>query len=159
MFSAKPVGRAVFNTADGISLGDAVMLESNIPFDMTDRFVYELAEGRNSVDVVNMGDFYVRPKFIFDGAMSEIKVIYGKKAIEINNINTPVVIDFERCTVENKISESLISCMSGDLFECPSGRTWITVYTDKPARLQIKYEPVTIYDFDFSDIDWGADNA
>ena len=159
VFSAKPVGKAVFNTADGINLGDAVMLDSNIPFDMTDRFVYELAEGRNSVDVVNMGDFYVRPKFIFDGEMSEIKVMYGKKAIEINNINTPVVIDFERCTVENKISESLISCMSGDFFEFPSGRTSVTVYTDKPARLQIKYEPVTIYDFDFSDIDWGDDNA
>ncbi|MDY3030521.1 MAG: hypothetical protein SOS24_02025, partial [Clostridia bacterium] len=64
---------AVFNTADGISLGDAVMLDSNIPFDMTDRFVYELAEGRNSVDVVNMGEFYVRP-----AVFSPRLTLYGK---------------------------------------------------------------------------------
>ena len=159
IFQSAPIGEATFNTIDGIRLKDAVYLDSDIPLDMSGYFVKSLTSGSNAVDFVNLGDFYVRPQLEFAGDMKNITVIFGDSKIMLEDLTGNAVIDLEKCIVTDGNGNSLLGNMQGDFFELPAGRSMLQIYTDEPCTLSLRYTPRTIYDFDFSEIDWGDADA
>ena len=163
MFRTSPSGSAVFNTTDGVLLGGGVVLESDIPLDMTEYFEIPLPYGESAVRAVNIGDFYVRPVFEFDGTAENISVRLGDSKIYLENIiGDTKTIDCKKCTVTAVNSdgeENGMSCMRGEFFELPPGVSELTVYVSEPCIMRIRYTPQTIYDFDFSHIDWGEEDA
>lgn len=159
IFQSAPIGEATFNTIDGIRLKDAVYLDSDIPLDMSGYFVKSLTSGSNAVDFVNLGDFYVRPQLEFIGDMKNITVSFGDSKIILEDLTGNAVIDLEKCIVTDGNGNSLLGNMQGDFFELPAGRSVLQIYTDEPCTLSLRYTPRTIYDFDFSEIDWGDADA
>lgn len=153
------MGSAVFNTAEGIILDNAIALDSDIPFNMTDYFTKQLNYGSNFVNIINIGDFYVKPTLIFDGGAENITITYGNKKIMLEDLSTEVIFDNERCIVTNSLGENLAYKMSGDFFELIPGMSEIEIYVDTACGMTVKYVPKTMFDFDFSNIDWGNDNA
>ena len=158
IFQSEAIGRADFNVSDGIELGKAIPLDSNFPLDMSEFFVKDLTAGENTVEIVNIGDFYVRPILTFDGA-ANITVTYGDSKIMIEDLETDAVMNFEKCIVTNSDGDNLISKMSGKFFELPPGISELEIYASEECQMKIDYTPRTIYDFDFSQIDWGDGNA
>ena len=159
IFKTDAAGTATFDVLDGITLGDAVTLDSDIPLDMTQYFEKSLSYGENTVKFVNIGDFYIRPVLKFSGEASNITVTYRDTKIMLKDLSGDVIIDLEKCIVTNASGGNLISKMQGKFFELPGGVSELEIYVDKACTLQISYVPKTIYDFDFSSIDWGDDNA
>lgn len=160
IFSAGAIGLATFGAADGITLGDAVSLDSDIPLDMSGYFEKQLVGGENTVRVVNIGDFYIRPSFEFIGDTENITVKYGDTKILLEALTESVnIIDLEKCNVTDGNGNSILEKMQGDFFELPSGASELMIYTSAPCVLKIDYIPKTIYDFDFSEIDWGDADA
>lgn len=214
VFQSTAIGRAAFTTGDGIRLGDAVPLDSDIPLDMSAYFEKRLMHGENTVDFINLGDFYVRPvlRFCFgdgnapssartlrapakdsfnsytgaaapapplaeqdtaaaygDGkktlaerqaaAAKNITVTYGDSKIMLEGITADAAVDLEKCVVADGSGNSLMNKMQGNFFELPPGRSTLSVYVSAPCTLIIDYTPQTIYDFDFSSIDWGDADA
>ena len=158
IFQSEAIGRADFNVSDGIELGKAIPLDSNFPLDMSEFFVKDLTAGENTVEIVNIGDFYVRPILTFDGA-ANITVTYGDSKIMIEDLETDAVMNFEKCIVTNSDGDNLISKMSGKFFELPPGISELEIYASEECQMKIDYTPRTIYDFDFSQTDWGDGNA
>lgn len=159
IFQSTPIGEATFNTIDGIRLKDAVYLDSDIPLDMSGYFVKSLTSGSNAVDFVNLGDFYVRPQLEFVGDMKNVTVSFGDSKMMLEDLTGNAVIDLEKCIVTDGNGNSLLGNMQGDFFELPAGRSVLQIYTDEPCTLSLRYTPRTIYDFDFSEIDWGDADA
>lgn len=174
VFQARPIGRASFTTGGGIRLGDGVPLDSDIPLDMSAYFEKRLAHGENEIDFVNLGDFYVRPvlRFCFGdtktmfaeqtvtgaettAAQRNITITCGDSKIMLEGIAADAVVDLEKCVVKDGSGNSLMNKMQGRFFELPPGRSTLSVYVSAPCTLIIDYAPQTIYDFDFSSIDWG----
>lgn len=155
MFRTNPSGEATFRIGEGIRLEDAIYLSSKIPLDMGKYFRKELQYGDNKIKFVNIGDFHVRPKLRFEGDMENITVTYGEKKIILERITGGVTVDLEKCTVTDNPGNEILSRMQGSFFELPPGRSEIEVFVSSPCVLDIDYVPKTIYDFDFSDIDWG----
>ena len=168
VFQARPIGRASFTTGGGIRLGDGVPLDSDIPFDMSAYFEKRLAHGENEIDFVNLGDFYVRPvlRFCFGDTKTmfaeqtvtgakNITITYRDSKIMLEGIAADAVVDLEKCVVTDSSGNSLMNKMQGNFFELPPGRSTLSVYVSAPCTLVIDYAPQTIYDFDFSSIDWG----
>lgn len=158
VFRAKPIGKATFDTIGGISLGDAVSLDGNIPLDMSEYFEKSLTQGENTVRFVNIGDFYVRPVFEF-GDTNNITLSYGDSKIMLEDLSGGAVIDLERCVITDLSGQSIMNKLQGNFFELPPGVSDIRIYVDTPCSLKIRYAPQTIYDFDFTDIDWGDGDA
>lgn len=158
IFQAEAIGKAEFNVLDGIELGNCVLLESEIPLDMSGYFNRTLRAGENTVKFVNIGDFYVRPKLIFDGAKN-LTLRFGDTKITAENLESDIIIDFDKCTASNSKGDNLISKLEGRFFELPHGISELEIYADGSCEMKIDYVPKTIYDFDFSDIDWGDGNA
>ena len=178
VFQSSAIGRASFTTGEGIRLGDGVPLDSDIPLDMSAYFEKQLAHGENEIDFVNLGDFYVRPvlRFCFGdakitlaeqtvtgaettAAQRNITVTYGDSKIMLEGIAADAVVDLEKCVVKDASGNSLMNKMQGRFFELPPGRSTLSVYVSAPCTLIIDYAPQTIYDFDFSSIDWGETGA
>lgn len=159
MFQSSAIGRAAFTTGDGICLGDAVRLDSDIPLDMSAYFEKQLTHGENTVDFINLGDFYVRPALEFGSGAQNITVTYGDSKITLEGLTDGAVIDLEKCNVTDNSGNSILSKMQGSFFELPPGRSTLEIYVDAPCTLTIDYAPRTIYDFDFSSIDWGEAGA
>ena len=155
IFQASAVGEATFRIGEGIRLEDAIYLSSKIPLDMGKYFRKELQYGDNKIKFVNIGDFHVRPKLRFEGDMENITITYGEKKIILERITGGVTVDLEKCTVTDNPGNEILSRMQGSFFELPPGRSEIEVFVSSPCVLDIDYVPKTIYDFDFSDIDWG----
>lgn len=153
------IGTATFTTVEGISLGDAITLDSDIPFNMSEYFEKQLSSGENTIEAVNIGDFYIKPRLEFSPGANNITVSYGDSKIMLEDLSTDAVIDLERCIVTNTDGDNLINKMQGNFFELPSGVSVLNVFVDGDCILKINYAPKTIYDFDFSDIDWGTVNA
>lgn len=158
IFQSEAIGRADFDTYNGICLKNDVLLDSNIPLDMSGYFTKQLSAGKNYIEFVNIGDFYVRPILTFDSA-ENITVIYGDSNIAVKNQETDTVMDFEKCIVTNSDGDNLISKMSGKFFELPTGVSELEIYVSEECQMKIDYTPRTIYDFDFSQTDWGDGNA
>lgn len=159
IFRARPCGAATFNTADGVHLSDALMLDSDIPLDFSQYFVKQLSYGENTVQFVNIGDFYVRPKLIFGKGASNITATYRDTKIMLSDLAGDVIIDMEKCVVTNSSGDNLMNKLQGNFFELGEGVSDINIYTDCACELRIEYAPKTIYDFDFSSIDWGDEDA
>lgn len=159
VFQASAIGRASFTTGSGIRLGDGVPLDSDIPLDMSAYFEKRLAHGENEIDFVNLGDFYVRPALEFSSGAQNITVTYGDSKIMLEGLTDGAVIDLEKCNVTDNSGNSILSKMQGRFFELPPGRSTLSVYVSAPCTLVIDYAPQTIYDFDFSSIDWGETGA
>lgn len=159
IFQSEPIGRASFTTGEGICLGDAVRLDSDIPLDMSAYFEKQLTHGENTVDFINLGDFYVRPALEFGSGAQNITVTYGGSKIMLEGLTDGAVIDLEKCNVTDNSGNSILSKMQGSFFELPPGRNALSVYVSAPCALTIDYAPRTIYDFDFSSIDWGETGA
>lgn len=158
VFQSEPIGMATFTTGKGIYLGDAVALDSDIPLDMSSYFEKQLTHGENTVDFINLGDFYVRPVLKFDNG-SNITVTYGDSKIILEGLTSGAVIDLEKCNITDNSGNCILSKMQGNFFELPPGRSTLEIYADAPCALTIDYAPRTIYDFDFSSIDWGEAGA
>lgn len=158
VFQSEPIGMATFTTGKGIYLGDAVALDSDIPLDMSSYFEKQLTHGENTVDFINLGDFYVRPVLKFDNG-SNITVTYGDSKIILEGLTSGAVIDLEKCNITDNSGNCILSKMQGNFFELPPGRSTLEIYADAPCALTIDYAPRTIYDFDFSAIDWGEAGA
>lgn len=158
VFRASAIGEASFNTGYGITLSDALCLDSDIPLDMTGYFEKSLNQGENTIEFINMGDFYVRPVLRFDFGQS-ITLTYGDTKIMLEDLSGGAVIDFEKCVIRDLEGSSIMNKMQGNFFELPPGVSELSIYVDVPCVLNIEYSPKTIYDFDFSDIDWGQGNA
>ncbi|HIT84439.1 MAG TPA: phage tail family protein [Candidatus Ornithomonoglobus intestinigallinarum] len=178
VFQARPIGRASFTTGSGIRLGDGVPLDSDIPLDMSAYFEKRLAHGENEIDFVNLGDFYVRPvlRFCFGdtkitlaeqtvtgaeitAAQRNITITCGDSKIMLEGIAADAVVDLEKYVVTDGSGNSFMNKMQGRFFELPPGRSTLSVYVSAPCTLVIDYAPQTIYDFDFSSIDWGETGA
>ena len=153
------MGQASFNTVDGISLDDAIALNSDIPFDMGVYFIKQLGYGENSIKFVNLGDFYSKPILEFSSGPKNITCGFGDKRIMVEDVDTDIIIDMDRCIVTDGEENNLLSKMQGKFFEFPSGVSLFNIYVDAECELKIRYVPKTIYDFDFSRIDWGDDSA
>lgn len=158
IFQSEAIGRADFNVSDGIRLKNDVLLDSNIPLDMSEFFTKQLSAGKNYIEFVNIGDFYVRPILTFDG-VKNITVTYGDGKIMIEDLEKDTVINFGKCIVTNSDGDNLISKMSGKFFELPTGVSELEIYVSEECQMKIDYTPRTIYDFDFSQTDWGDGNA
>lgn len=158
IFQADSIGKADFNTLDGIMLDNCILLDSNIPLDMSEYFIRSLRAGENTVKFVNIGDFYARPKLIFDGAES-LTIRFEDTKITIEDLESDIIIDLEKCIATNSNGDNLMSKINGRFFELPSGNSTLEIYADKGCEMKIAYTPKTIYDFDFSGIDWGDGDA
>ena len=158
IFQSEAIGRADFDVSDGIRLKNDVLLDSNIPLDMSEFFTKQLSAGKNYIEFVNIGDFYVRPILTFDG-VKNITVTYGDGKIMIEDLEKDTVINFEKCIVTNSDGDNLISKMNGKFFELPTGVSELEIYVSEECQMKIDYTPRTIYDFDFSQTDWGDGNA
>lgn len=157
------MGEATFDLSEGMKLGDAIMLDSAVPFNVADYYSAELKEGSNSVLFVNMGDIEARPILEFEGEAVSIQIVCGDNQLSFSNLQyTRHIIDFEKCTA---VSESdgevynIIPNMNGAFFDFPTGDNEITVISDKAERLTIHHVPKTIYDFDLAAVKWGGENA
>lgn len=171
IFQSEAIGRADFDVSDGICLKNDVLLDSNIPLDMSGYFTKQLSAGKNYIEFVNIGDFYVRPVFNFHGSKNVTLWIYsidyipdfpdaGKKiTVETNTGRSVVSVDFEKCEATDGFTPRLADQIQGKFFEFPPGISKVGIYTDEKCTLYIKYVPRTIYDFDFSQTDWGDGNA
>ncbi len=84
-----------------------------------------------------------------------ITITYGDSKIMLEGIAADAVVDLEKCVVTDGTGNSLMNKMQGRFFELPPGRSTLSVYVSAPCTLVIDYAPQTIYDFDFSSIDWG----
>lgn len=150
------IGEATFNTADGIKLSDGVRLDSDLPLDISVQFEKTLIKGKNQIDFINIGDYFVRPMFEFTGEAKSITVNSGSKSITVQNpYGSGTVIDFEKCRTTSTSGYNLLSLTEGDFFEFSGGKTQITVSVDAQSTLIMHYTPRTIYNFNFTDIDWG----
>ena len=158
VFRAKPIGKATFDTIDGILLGNAVSLDSDLPLDLSEHFETSLTQGKSIVRFVNIGDFYVRPVFEF-GDTNNITLSHGDSKIMLEDISGGAIIDLERCVVTDLSGRSIMNKLQGNFFELPPGVSELGIYVTTPCSLKIRYAPQTIYDFDFTDIDWGDGNA
>ena len=167
IFQSEAIGRADFDVCNGIYLKNDVLLDSNIPLDMSGYFVKQLSVGENYIDFINIGDFYVRPVIDFIGSKNpafwvcdEFDEPYDGKKITVEHDGVGILtIDFEKCDVRNWMQYSIADKMQGKFFEFPPGVTRVGIYTAKACTLYIHYVPRTIYDFDFSQTDWGDGNA
>lgn len=158
IFKANPIGTATFNTADGIRLSDGIRLGSTIPFNMTECFEYRLEYGLNNITVNNIGDFYIRPQFIFSEA-ENVTLSYKDRSIIIEDLNGDLIIDTEKYLITNSLGANLMPNMQGEFFELPSGKSYLTVYVDRECDMKVRYSPKTIYSFDFSQTEWGIADA
>ena len=77
----------------------------------------------------------------------------------ISDLLSDVIIDMEKCVVTNSSGDNLMNKLQGNFFELGAGVWDINIYTDCACELRIEYAPKTIYDFDFSSIDWGDEDA
>lgn len=153
MFSVG-IGRASFNAGDDLILQDGITLDSDIPLDMTDVFKFELVSGNNIVRLINIGDFYTKPILRFSAAPGNITITAFGKKIYLENLTTDIIFDNDSCVVTNDAGENLINNFKGDFFEIPGGVSEIDIYTDAACVLSVEYTPKTIFDFDFSNIEW-----
>ena len=142
-----------------LTLDDAIALNSDIPFDMGVYFIKHLNYGENSIKFVNLGDFYSKPIFEFSSGPQNITCGFGDKRIMVEDVSTDVIIDMDRCIVTDGEGNNLLNKMQGKFFEFPSGVSPFNIYVDAECELKIRYIPKTIYDFDFSRIDWGDEGA
>lgn len=152
IFQTSPIGSAEFDTIDGIYLGNSIYLNSDLPVDMDVYFEKKLEAGANSVDFINIGDFYIRPVLEFIGNAENITVAFGDSKIMLEDISSDVYADFEKCIVTDGCGANILSKMQGEFFELPPGISKIDIYTGAPCILRVRYVPKTIYDFEFSDI-------
>ena len=159
VFFKANMGEAGFDTVNGIALDDAVVLNADIPLDMSKYFIKHLSYGENSIEFVNIGDFYSKPIFEFSSGPKNITCRYGDKKIMLEDVQTDSIIDMDRCIVTDGGGNNLLSKMQGKFFELPAGVSALNIYVDAECELKIKYIPKTIYDFDFSVIDWGNADA
>ena len=153
------MGKATFKTADGILLSDSVSIDSDLPLDLAECFKYSLSVGENNIKIINIGDFYTKPVFIFSAGAESITINCGGKKLMAEDITSDVIIDCQRCIVTDNDGNNLLGKKQGRFLELAPGVNECSVYVFGACELTVDYRPMTMYDFDFSAVAWGDDNA
>lgn len=153
------MGKATFTTGEGVLLKDCISLDSNLPLDLAESFKYSLGVGENNIKIVNIGDFYAKPVLKFSKGAENITINCRDKKIMLEDIESDIIFDCERCTVTDSEGNNLLLKKQGGFFELAPGINDCSVYVSGACEMNVDYVPRTMYDFDFAGVDWGDENA
>ena len=161
IFSVSPTGEGDFEAGGEHRISSGIRLSSAFPLDISSRFCeIALKQGNNKLKFLNIGDFYVRPVFSFGTGADMISICMGEKNITVNSIgDRKITVDFKRHTAYDEYGENFMDKLSGEFFEFPAGISEYSVYCNRNTVMDIKYVPLCIYDFDFSETKWEAVDA
>ncbi len=146
-YRVKPFSELVFNTIDGPCLDDEIELDSDIPLDLGEYFIFE---GAGDHTVMNIGDMPVRPIITVENASKPITIsINGVKLTVPKNAE----IDCENYTVKDMSGKSLMLQVTGDFPELKQGANIMTVTSDEKITVEIEYEPRYIHNVNTHDLE------
>ncbi len=167
-FRAAPFSECVFDTVDGPIIDAALELDTNIPLDVPERFIWSVTGGESgyaaavkTINVINAGNVYARPVIRIEGTVKNISIALGDKTLSVQTSGSGFIIDLEKKTVTDLSGQNAMTSVSGDFFELETGVNEITVslYAIGEASVAAEYTPKFVYDFDLDDADWSESNA
>jgi len=158
-FRAKPFSHALFDTASGARLGDAIALSADIPFDFNTSMQFNVA-GAGEFNAFNYGSAPVRPKFVITPVDSErtpgeMKISCRGRELCTNadfTVRGTVVVDMEKRTVIVADVQDISGIVTGQFFELASGDNIVTFSEANGAEyvIDVIYTPRFIYNTDWT---------
>lgn len=145
VFKVKSFARLIFSVFDGPCLDDEILLDDDIPLDISSYFTFT-GTGTHSHKVTNIGEVPVRPVIIVSETTDRLSLSCNGHTLTVPG---GCVIDCEKQIVTGE-NGSLMGGASGTFFELMSGENILTI--SNTAKIEISYEPRYFHDADLSEV-------
>lgn len=157
-FKVQPFSKAPFNVGDGICLGDDIMIGSDIPLSIEEKYKFVCTGTEAEYDCINIGTAPARPVIIVfaDSDIGEWSVSCGGRCINIayaSAAQTSYRLDLDNYTLIGT-GKNLLGLLSGRFFELMPGHNTLSFAfpdnkTNQTYNIAIYYTPEFLYNADY----------
>jgi phage-related protein len=147
-YRVKPFAGLIFDTIEGSSLKDEIELDSDMPLDISEYFVF--TGGTHAVK--NIGDMPVKPIITIKGTAGAVSVTCNGHTLTVPG---DCMIDCERYLVTDSSGRNLMNQVTGEFFELAEGETILTITGGSGISVSIEYAPLYIHSVDTQNIGLG----